>query len=324
MPNFLFASNNVSQFPAAQINTDEDNFDANRVPYGLTFASPSGQASCLPYPRTTTNETWIHFRYSVDTTYSNFNGNILFMRDSSTQIDVLNLLKTDNASPFATLNITDGVSTQTEPVNAPLVSNTDLSIDIKFEILLTEMKATMWIDGTQVCVVSLQVNQGNVLHPDIMRICGAGQYINNYPTFSEIIVADGDTRNMRLNMLRPVLPGTYADWEGSILNLADDDTTSGMLSNTAGDKVSYVLSDYTGSNVISGVISVTTGSHGLNGPENLNHFLRQGGVDYSSGNLVVDNTLSTQVVNWLTNPSTTLPWAETDLDGIEFGLQSVA
>ena len=324
MPNFLFASNNLSQFPGATINTNEGNFDVNRVPYGLSFANSSVEASCLPYPRTETNETWIHFQYSVDTTYSNINGNILFMRDSSTQIDVLNLVKTTNVAPFATLSITDGVSTQTEPVNAPLPSNSDLSIDIKFEILLTEMKATMWIDGTQVCVVSLQVNQGNVLHPDIMRICGAGLYQGNLPTFSEIIIADGDTRNMRLNMLRPILPGAYSDWEGSILNLADDDNTSGMLSTTAGDKVSYELSAYTGSNVISGVISVTTGSHGLNSPENLKHFLRKSAVDYVSADLPVANTLSTQVVNWIINPATSLPWTQSDLIDIEFGLESVA
>lgn len=324
MPNFLFASNNISQFPAAQINTDETNFDSNRVPYGISFANDAVQASCLPFPRTTNNETWIHFRYGVDTTFNNINGNVLFMRDSSTQVDVLSLVKVNNVAPFARLTINDGVSTQTADVNAALATGANISVDIRFEILLTEMRATMWIDGTQVCVVTLQVNQGNVLHPDVVRLAAGGRYQSNYPTFSEIIVADGDTRNMRLNMLRPILPGTYSDWQGSILNLADDDTTSGMLSTTPGDKVSYDLSEYTGSNIISGVISVTTGSHGLNGPENLRHFLRQGGVDYASADQAVGDTLSTQVVNWNLNPSTTQPWAESDLTGIEFGLESVA
>lgn len=326
MPNYLFASNNLSQFPAAQINTDESNFDSARVPYGLTLPNELTEASCLPYPRSTTNETWLHFRYGTDTVYPNINGNVVFLRDSLTQIDVLNLEKVDDAPNFAVLTISDGVSTQSADVISTLVTDSNISIDIKFEILLTEMNAVMYVDGTQVCTVSLQVNQGNVNHPDILRLCGGGVRLesDDYPTFSEIIIADGDTRNMRLNMLRPILPGTYADWEGSILNLADDDNTSGMLSSTAGDKVSYDLSEYTGSNVISGVISVTTGSHGLNGPENLRHFMRLGGVDYLSSDQAVGDSLSTQVVNWITNPSTSLPWTETDLDGIEFGLESVA
>lgn len=323
MPNFLFASNNLSQFPAAQINTDESNFDPNRVPYGLTLAQDNTQASCLPFPRSQTTETWIHFRYATDITYNNINGNILFVRDDINAVDVLRLEKISNGNPFARLYLTDGVSTDSELVTASLPSNSNISIDIKLEILLTETKATMYINGSQVCVASLQVNQGNILHPNVIRLCGGGRYTTSFPTFSEIIVADGDTRNMRLNMLRPIIPGIYDDWQGSILNLADDDNTSGVLSSTPGDKLSYVLNAYGGSNIISGVISVTTGSHGLNGPENIKHFLRKTGVDYKSLDLPVGDTLSTQVQNWILNPATSAPWTQQDLSAIEFGLESM-
>lgn len=324
MPNFLFASNNVSHFPAAQIHTDQNMYDSNRVPYGISFDNGTIQASCLPFPRTTTNETWIHFRYGVGTTTYNINGDLFFMRDSSTQTDVLRIQKTNNTLPFGNLIINDGVSTQSASIQAPLSSNVNISIDIRFELSLSEMKATMYINSTQVALVSLQVNQGKVLHPDIIRLCGSGRYSTHYPTFSEIIVADGDTRNMRLNMLRPTLPGAYNDWEGSILSLVDDDTTSGILSSTPGDKISYSLNEYTGSSVISGVVSVSTGSHGLNGPANLKHFLRKSAVDYKSLDQPVGDSLSTQVVNWTINPATSLPWTIDDLSDIEFGLESVA
>lgn len=72
--------------------------------------------------------------------------------------------------------------------------------------------------------------------------------------FSEVIISDSDTRNARLDLLRPVSAGAYENFDGPLSSLADDDPTTGMTTTLPDQSQSTILSDYAGANNISNVV----------------------------------------------------------------------
>lgn len=323
MPNILFASNSVSHFPGSVIGGDAWAFDSNRVPYAIELATFT-EASSPIFAESTTDETWFHFRCASNDWWLNNNEKVCEAVDiNGDRIFALHFHDRTNEG-FHLYTEQDG-SSYTDVRYVPWGSNQIRTFDIRVSQAPLTFTIQVYMNELLVVERAFAYNQANARKPRYFRI---GGIIGNGSTYrscySEIIIADADTRNARLDLLRPVAAGAYGNWEGPISSLSDDDPTTGMTTVSPNQSQSTILTPYTGANNISNIVQVTTTVRGLNAPTNLQHLIRLSAVDYLTPNFSVPFSKEYQVTDWVQNPATSAPWAATDLVNVEFGFRSIA
>lgn len=329
MANILFVSNNVSHFINGNTNSDSTRFDANRVPYAISlfFAAAMSTPQFTP---TSGEVSWCHFRffftgmenqdlYHLIKGYD-VNGNTLF--------DVTKYFNSFAYDCNLTLIKASGSSVvkQSFPFNRAEINN----VDIRYETTGSMVKVQMYVNGGLAAELedANPVSTGQVAQISLgATFCrNDGAPSSSYTVdFSEIIVADGDTRNARLDLLRPTATGAESDWVGAAAALADDDPSTGITSIAAEERQTLLLSAYGGAQNVSAVVVATQSMSGANGPQNLKHTVRMGGVNYDgTPTFPMGDTLEFNVTDFKINPGTSLPWTSADLASLEMGFISKA
>ena len=324
MPNILFASNSISHFPGSRIGSPEWAFDSRRVPYSIEMPIYTVASSPL-IKETTTEETWFHFRV----------GNLLwYFYDDEPLCELVDIngkrilqlsFRNNTTSGWTMRTVMDG-NTFSDVRYIPFLNASTRAIDIQVKLGTLQAEFRVYVNELLVLERSFAYNQLNARKPRFMWIGGgAGNNVpQNTTQYSEIIVADGDTRNARLDLLRPVSAGVYGNWNGPLVSLSDDDPTTGMTTVSPNQSQSIILTPYTGANNISNIVQVTTTVRGLNSPTKLKHLIRMSGVDYLTSDFDVPYSKEYQVTDWTQNPATSAPWAASDLTNVEFGFRSIA
>lgn len=314
MPNILFASNSISHFPGTLPKSEEWSFDSKRVPYSLGTPANT-QVSSPKFPASESGETWFHFRHGAAGWDMYSDDEICRILDEDGQI--LLTFTLDRRYTYRS-NFYAGSQSIAKSLGTPWQDAWLRTYDIKWACsdLLAEM--AVYVNEMLLYTCSLSVTKKQ--YPRFLTLGGSvfeGR-------FSEIIVADGDTRNARLDLLRPTAAGAYGNWNGQLSSLADDDPTTGMTTTLPDQTQSTILTPYTGAFNISNVVQVTTTVRGINSPENLEHFIRMSGINYPSDSFAIPFEKDYQVTDWKLNPATSAPWDADDLTGIEFGFKSLA
>lgn len=323
MVKILFASNNLAHWPTAIGGTDVMKFDSSRVPYSIDVVNYEVLRSPRFLP-TTNEETWLHFRVypiSVDA------GTRKFVEIFDSQDHLLVDLKRASVNSAFHFDLTtyDGATTNTKRSLAPLTQNKVNSVDIQYISTNLKTEVNVYINNFLSASIVTGASVGGNGQPTVAAIghAFAGSFSTPMPV-SEIFVADGDTRNSRMNLLRPQAVGAYEQWQGSILDLRDEDTTTGMSSIVAGQRQTMILSAYTGSSLVSNFVSVSQTTRGLNSPSKLKHTVRMSGVDYDSAELPINYALQYNITDYTINPATSQPFTAADIAAIETGFLSVA
>lgn len=321
MPNILFASNSISHFPGTEVRNDAWSYDSTRVPYSI-WTPPATPAGTPIFDATTSDETWFHFRHGTQQFNSNVQEPICEITDGN-GITLMKFFVQDKASVGYYMDFYAGGQTEQQVKYLPIVENRTRTYDImiKFTDTLAECQVYM----NEILILESTFSVIAKEYPRFLLLGGHKGYNDDEGAYySEIIVADGDTRNARLDLIRPVGAGVYSDWDGSIGTLADDDPTSGMVTTLNDQLQSTILSAYGGANNISNVVQVTTTVRGVNAPTNLQHLIRMSGVDYLTSSFSVPFAKEFQVTDWVQNPATSTPWDASDLVSAEFGFKSLA
>lgn len=328
MPKILFASNNISHFPGSIPGSAAGTFDPLRVPYAVLMTNY--QLLTAPdFTPATGDTTWFHFR-----TYSDGNGytiptgatGILFQCQDSLNRNLMRLTRQANVyTQGITLTIFNGTTTITANSTIPMTQSKMNFIDISLKITPVLIRADLYINGALACFASFGSNPNSLTNPIRFSLgCSHTESLTMGQSFSEIIVTDGDTRNARLNFLRPVTGGAFSQWEGDLAALGDDDPTTGLYTKVANERHSAGLSTYSGAQNLSNLVSVSQTTRGLNSPSKIKHFIRQGGVNYDSPNIDLPYSLQYNLYDLPLNPATGMPWTSTDLSSLEVGVLSVA
>lgn len=321
MPNILFASNSISHFPGTEARNDAWSYDSARVPYSI-FCPPATVAGSPLFDATTGDETWFHFTYGSDL----FSTSIQDKMFEITDVDgnVLVSMTYQDSESFGGYRATFNAGAQTieETRFLPMLNSSYRTYDI--QVLFTDVLAECRIYVNEILLFEISFSVVAREYPRFLLIGGHTGPNDAYGAYlSEIIIADGDTRNARLNLLRPASGGFYDDWTGAISALSDDDPTTGMTTLIANQTQSTILTPYTGADNISNIVQVTTSVRGQNSPANMQHLIRMSGVDYFTGNFAVPFAKDYQVTDWTLNPATSIPWVASDLDVAEFGFKSI-
>lgn len=324
MANILFVSNNVSHFVNGNTKSDSARFDAARVPYSISLYF--GAAMATPqFTPTTGDVTWCHFRFYFTGMENqdlfhlirgyDVNGNLLFdITKFFNSFEYFCVLKLYKASGQSTTN-------QTFPFNRAEINN----VDVRYEQTGTKVKVSMYVNGGLAAELEdlNPVTMGQVAQISLgATFCANDGAPNDTHTvdFSEIIIADGDTRNARMDLLRPTASGGETDWVGDATDLADDDPSSGMTAIANDERQTLQLSAYGGASNISAVVVATQGMAGNNGPQNIRHTVRMSTVNYDGPvDLPLADTLQFSLTDFKINPATSQPWTGADLASLEMG-----
>lgn len=324
MPNILFASNSISHFPGTQVGSPDWSYDSSRVPYSIKVPIDTIAAS----PRikeTTTDETWFHFRVGSHQWWYNYDEPVCELVDISGNRILRLHYRNRPEDGWVMYTDMDG-NTFTNKRYIPFLDSALRTIDIQVKLGTIQAEFRVYVNELLVLERTFAYNQLNARKPRFMWIGGGtgnGNVLDS-PYYSEIIVADGDTRNARLDLLRPVSAGVYGNWNGPLVSLSDDDPTTGMTTVSPNQSQTTILTPYTGANNISNIVQVTTTVRGLNSPTKLRHLIRMSGVDYLTPDFDVPFSKEYQVTDWKQNPATSAPWAASDLVNVEFGFRSIA
>lgn len=320
MPDILFASNSISHFPGSEIRSDAWSFDADRVPYAM-YTPPATVVTTPKFKPSTTEETWIHFRAGATSWYVNNNERMLEVTDEDgNRICLITCYDRNTNGYYMYYQDLDQNFTLYKWI--PVANNQMRTFDLRIYHGAITMQFDFYVN--EALLLTGSFSTANALVPRYARFGGV---IGNNDTvgmhFSEVIISDSDTRNARLDLLRPVAAGAYENFDGPLSSLADDDPTTGMTTTLQDQKQSTILSPYGGANNISNVVQVSTTVRGINSPDQLDHFIRMGGVDYPGAERFdVPFAKDYQVTDWKQNPATSAPWQATDLVGAEFGFES--
>lgn len=323
MPNMIFASNNIAHWPLSLSSTLAGTFDATRVPYSLKLPYQSTMSSPVFTPSTGA-VTWLHQRTWMDSLGFNdvflyikvFDaaGNTLFKVEKINQID-------EFQAKLSLINETTSVNAN---MSFPFNQGTMNSVDFRYELGANLIKVDMYVNGAlAVGLEFTDTNDSGFGQPSYFTLGSAFAGSADFQYFSEILVADGDTRNARLNLLRATAEGGETDWVGAAAALADDDPTSGMTTLSADQRETLQLGAYVGAANISQVMVVTQSLTGANAPQNLRHTVRMGAVNYDGPvDQPLGDTLQYNLTDFQINPATSLPWVSADLASLEMGFIS--
>ena len=182
----------------------------------------------------------------------------------------------------------------------------------------------VYINGSLDIEASLTSDSNNGF--DEIQMIGGIITGDRYLFTSELILANEDTRDMRVLTLEPTGDGTHTDW-GAYTDLDDIVAGASYLSPiSVGDAQTFTaptidsgLLDGMG---VAAVAVNVLGAAGVN--EDLQALIRVSGTDYSSSDLGMGAETQGQQAIWETNPSTAEAWGVDNLSGLEFGFKSVS
>lgn len=162
---------------------------------------------------------------------------------------------------------------------------------------------------------------------DKVRLAPLYGYSSSKSSLSEIIIADEDTRDMRLFYKAVNAAGSSSGFTGAYtdvdeVNASDADFIS---SNTADQISTFNLPDPpAGPLEVKAVAVCGRARRGTTGPQNLQYALRVNGANYTGTSITLDTAFQhTAQQFWHTSPDTASAWTRSEFDNIEVGVKSI-
>lgn len=145
--------------------------------------------------------------------------------------------------------------------------------------------------------------------------------------YSNIILADEDTRGMMLRTMNPDAAGDLNEQTGvfSDVNKAVINDTTGLTSATADQITTVGLASppVAGNSVINRVLVQSRAIRGATGPQKTNNLLRVDGVNYHKPDRTLSDTLPKVLTDeFQLNPATGLRWSYAELVALQAGVRS--
>ena len=154
--------------------------------------------------------------------------------------------------------------------------------------------------------------------------------ITQFNGWSEVIVADTDTRGMALWTLAPVAAGSTQSWTpNTVANINEtainDATLISTATNNAFSEWTTPVTPPSGSWTVNAIVQEARVQRAGTGPQNFDWLVRTGGADYAAGTTQAPTTsFANFQYQWATNPSTLAPWSISNIAaGFNLGIKSL-
>lgn len=287
--------------------TDQSIYFANGVSGTAKWAAPTGVLH-------------IHFEMRTSAGWNNGGTDGRWFRgwsDDSRTTETIRMELSNGDLALQTFQTGAGITGYTVSLNA----NTRYTFDFVEYVSGSDMVTEFYVNGALQQTRTNTGGSGNArtrnLQLEHNDITSGGCY------YSEFYVTDNNqiTIGTRLAWLQGNGAGNYTDGTGSYTDL--DEVGASGLSLDAAEKYSYALANLAVSpSAVSGVFANVRGIAST-GTTQTDPFVRISATDYAHGNIDINNA-PPQIAEWATNPATGVAWTESDVNGLEFGLEGVA
>jgi hypothetical protein len=322
----LMATNDIIDFPGATINADAGKFQAGNVPHALMVANGNagvGTTSWTVIPQASGDIVWIHFIAYFDAANQLGDGTLLFELYDTAGAKIMDF---DLLVGVPDL-LVYGSTTETVSALSHFTQDKLIPIDVRVDITAPNIVVDLYRDN--VLWISNTVTNNGKLKPEALLWktfdLTAGN-ITDWLYVSEFIVADEDTRGMRLAEMTPSGAGNYSQWVGNHVETGDDDLSTGASSDTTGQKLSSTQTAYGGpaTSAMRAVVVKNTVSTRGGVVNDIRNFVRISATDYNGAGLGVGEGITLLSTVWDQNPNTSADWGSADLAAIEIGVESLA
>lgn len=327
----LFAAGELESFTNATGTnvtavTTADRFDAD---FARSAISVTGQAF-VQADFTAGTEGWLHLELYLETIDTTGDFDTVALVDSSTGNPVMTL--NGNNGNLA-LEYNNGAGFTRVELSNPIGGDSLVTIDMHWIIADVSGEFTVYVNGIEEATFSGDTLQTGFTTIDQLVLSGGDNATSGSPQvyFSQIIVADEDTRGWKLAEIDPTgASATNTAWTGDHLdvdNIGIDDGT--LIDSNAIDEVeTFTCSDLSAAGAALDVIALIVGfraQKGSTGPQNLQGAIRTNSLNFFSSSV---SGLATSAFNpfqaiWETNPDTAVAWTPTEIDAIEIGVKSI-
>jgi hypothetical protein len=180
----------------------------------------------------------------------------------------------------------------------------------------------MWLDGVRVINFTGDPRTDSATQLNQVEFAGVGD-----GTWSELICADQDTRNMALWTMVPQAAGATQSWTpntlGNINETGINDTTAiATTSNNALSEWTQPLAAPNGAWLVRSVVQNARVSISGTGPQHFDWLTRTGAIDFLAGapQAPALTVFGNFQYGWPTNPNTTVGWTIADITAVGFNL----
>lgn len=297
------------------VNPLESDFDAERV--AGAFNTGGDDVLKVAHPESGTTSTWYHFRHAQKVATGG-----TFLTSLLEIADVNSAIVASIAYSQSRLRISAVGDTTAQSGTIQLAAKTAYSLDVHV-IVSTTVTVRLYVNSALVAELTVDNTVGGRTNP---RVITWFSDLSQDTYTSEIMIADEDTRGMRVREMRPKSFGIFQEWDGSISSLRDTDLATGISTSVANRRVSFGVSNIEyvqPGDVINRVIAQTFAQKGEVGLSAFNHFFRDKNGTVSDG---VDHTLNQLgeffVEEFPLNPATGVAWQPADFSSLQTGVQS--
>jgi len=304
--------------------------DTNYVRTGIKTAAGESATITLasPAPANSAEGFWVHCRKYQDNTDHYVNDHPITIYDENNNISAQIINGSEKGAIRARIYANDGTYTDSDISYAffhyTTVNGSTVTIDLHvYTNGSGQAKIDAYINGSfGVSATDTSGYNRGMKSATFKRITLNSTW---YHVWSEFIVANFDTRNLRVGTYYPSADGTYTDGTGTYADI-DETTLDANVITLAevGDQQSYGVTKH-GTPVLGGILAVAVnGLIASDGTNDLQAGLRIGGVDYFSSDLNLGATPRATSVVWNAHPGTGLFLPQNPATDIEVIYKAVA
>jgi hypothetical protein len=335
----LFFGSEYEDFP---INVGANSFSANQALYRSAYSRASVLVATGAWPSsgyigtTFTGQTsfWVTGRVGTSTTVSS--ANIFFvLGDTAGGTNAANArlrLKCNSAAPSTIiLEKWDGASTATTlgTSTATITGSVGYRLDVAVDSYGSSGRVRVYLDQVLIIDTGLAVNIAaggstslNVAYFSTLRSSSVDT------GWSEVVVADEDTRPLGVKTLVPNATGDTTAWTSGTWQDIDDLVASDVdiaVSETAAQVLAVNCTGMPtgyGGLTVRAVKSVVYAARGASGPSKIDIGLRQSSTNGFAASQTLDTGWATYSATWTTNPITSAAFTGAEIEAIQLAYRS--
>lgn len=209
-----------------------------------------------------------------------------------------------------------------------LTSDTRFRMDIHVVFHATTGSVNVYLDESLEMVYTGAVNSTELQADRILLQSSANSSAAD-KFYSELAVADYDTRGWNIVEIYPTANGAVTDWTGDYTSV-DETITNNidlMSTDTADDIATFsggsVPVGPASQDMLAVVISVTAQVSPDGAINDIQPVLRLSSTNYAGTALPFDESVRTEQAVYTTNPATSAAWDVAEVDAMEFGVKAI-
>ncbi|AWY09389.1 hypothetical protein vBRpoPV13_32 [Ruegeria phage vB_RpoP-V13] len=321
---FLNFFSSAAEFGSGTDDTTAGSFDSTYCDGSVKFLNNVPSPTFGPAGDASETDLWIHYDIYGDNGAmdgTNADGKYWFLLLDSAHAFVCGVTN-GNIYFFTSNNGGVSQSNQTTAFAAPWTL-TRITVDIHVEINNTGNDImTVYHDGIQVGQVTIA--NATTGATKVLGMAWSNDDLDGNVYLSQVMVADEDTRGLKLCVMDANAAGDNAAWTGDYTNIINDDGTY-ISSATANQQEDWNLEAYPGPASPTGirVFQKSKATKGVTGPTGVQHYLRISSTDYAGSTHANPSLANPIITEWATNPNTAGAWATADLASLIAGVKSI-